>query len=103
MKTITKKDDVSILFREWFDKTYGNTYHDATIYANLYDKEVGFQVSHCFKMPKQYGYNAGDIQSIAEALSFAGLRLRASKRSKWMAYEGVLVRVKQTLKRELNK
>lgn len=28
MKTITKKDNVSILFREWFDKTY----HDATIY-----------------------------------------------------------------------
>lgn len=60
--------------RRWFQRTYGNTYHTVTVYAN------GAQV---FKSPKAYGY--GD-QWIQTALDW--LRADGSDYLQWdQAYE----------------
>lgn len=93
MKTIKKADNVSILFKEWFDKTYGNTYYDADIYIG--DKH--------YAIAYQYGYNAGDKQSIDEALAEIGYRVRSCKGNIHAPYRHIRVNVVQCKKCGLNK
>jgi hypothetical protein len=91
LKVLTKKDDVYIIFGEWFDKTYGNTYYDCEVTIN----------DECFELPSQYGYNAGDIQSIDEALEQCGYRVRECKADIWAPYRQINKRTIQKKKREL--
>ena len=92
LKVLKKSDYVSISFGEWFDKVNGNTYYDATVTVNKDTIEI----------PYQYGYNAGDKQSIDEALKAAGYRVRVS--SSWAtAYGRIHTSCSPRLKRELNK
>lgn len=93
LKTITKADNVSILFGEWFDRLYGNTYYDALVYVG----DKAYEVSY------QYGYNAGDTQSIDEALVECGYRVRTNKADRWAPYSHIHVNICNKLKRELFK
>ena len=93
LKAIKKADNVTIVFGEWFDKTYGNTYYDALVY-------IGDEVH---EIPYQYGYNAGDAQSIDEALKACGYRVRENKISKSIPYSYIRTVCTQKLKRELFK
>jgi len=91
LKALTKADNVSILFGEWFDKVNGNTYYDALVYVGDSVHEVAYQ----------YGYNAGDEQSINEALAECGYRVRACKADRWAPYSHLHVNTCDKLKREL--
>ena len=93
MKTLSSRNHVTIVFGEWFDKTYGNTYYDALVQID----------DHSIQIPYQYGYNAGDTQSIDEALLCAGYRLRSNKRDPSRPYQNIHVACKDKLKRELYK
>jgi len=93
LKTVTKADNVSILFGEWSDKVNGNTYYDAEVF-------VGDKV---FEVSYQYGYNAGDTQSIDEALKTVGYRVRTNTRKQWAPYEHISITCVDKLKRELFK
>ena len=93
MKTIKATDHVSIVFGEWFDKHYGNTYYDALIRIN----------DESFKITYQYGYNAGSAQSIDEALAAIGYRLRTSTKHPHRPYNAVHTSTTTKLKRELFK
>lgn len=57
MKTLT------ILAKEWFDKTYGNSYFSAKVYA---DNVL------LLSLPFQYGYDNHYIDMAAQALEKAG-------------------------------
>ena len=87
--TITKKDKVVVVIGEWFDKTYGNTYKDATITINGKDHFI----------PYQYGYDGASDWSIREYLNQLGYRIRAGKK----ASDYVIAYTQQKKKRELNK
>lgn len=76
LKATKKSDNITIVFGEWFDKSAGNTYYDAQVY-------IGDKVHH---VPYQYGYNAGDQQSIDEALEACGYRARSNKRDRFAPY-----------------
>ena len=93
LKTLTKADNVSILFGEWFDKTAGNTYYDAEIYIG--EKR--------FDLPYKYGYNHGDQQAIDEALEECGYRVRINKGNRFAPYRHLHTRCIDKLKRELIK
>ena len=89
MKTLTKKDRVIVVVGEWFDKTYGNTYKDATVTIN--DKE--------YFIPYEYGYDGASEWSIKEYLSQCGYRIRKGK----YARDYATAYTQNKLKRELNK
>ena len=93
LKTIKATDHVSIVFGEWFNKTYGNTYYDALVRINDETHEIRYQ----------YGYNAGDHQSVTEALESAGYRLRTCKADRFKPFNAVHTSVTTKLKRELFK
>jgi len=93
MKVLTKKNNASIVFGEWFDRTAGNTYYDA--FVRIDDKT--------FEVPYQYGYNHGDNQAIDEALAYCGYRVRNGSRDSWAAYRRIHSVCKDKLKRELYK
>lgn len=94
MKTLTKANHVSIVFGEWFDRTYGNTYFDALVRVD--DKS--------FPIAYQYGYNAGDNQSIDEALASCGYRVRKqSKGDRFAPYRRIHTSTMDKLKRDLYK
>ena len=76
MRTLTKKDNVSIAFGEWFDKANGNTYYDAEAWIN----------DNHYQLPYTYGYNHGDRQAIDESLAQCGYRVRSNKRNPWPPY-----------------
>ena len=42
---------IDIDAKEWFDKTYGNSYFSGTVTVNF-----GMKTERTFKMPFQYGY-----------------------------------------------
>ena len=89
MKTLTHKDKVTVVVGEWFDKTYGNTYKDATVTINGKD----------YFIPYQYGYDGASEWSIKEYLNQLGYRIRNGKR----ASDYVTAYTQKKLKRELNK
>ncbi len=93
LKVLTNKDSVIIIFGEWFDKTYGNTYYDAKVYIN----------DDVYIIPYQYGYNHGDNQAVTEALEHCGYRLRINKRDRFAPYRRIHVECIDKLKRELHK
>ncbi len=92
LKVLKKSDNVSLCFGEWFDKSAGNTYYDVQVIIN----------SEVFEVPYQYGYNAGDIQSIDEALKYIGYRVRKSAH-RWTPYDRIHTYTTTKLKRELFK
>jgi len=93
LKVLKKSDHVSIVFGEWFDRANGNTYYDAEIRIN--NKRHGVRW--------KYGYNAGDAQSITEALQAAGYRLRENKADRFSAINRIHTSVMTKLKRDLIK
>ncbi len=90
---LKKSDNVSIQFSEWFDKTHGNTYYDADVTI----------AGKTFNIPFKYGYNAGDKQSIDEALASAGYRVRKNNKDIHAPYRNISIYKRDVLKRELNK
>lgn len=93
LKTIKQADNCFIQFNEWFDKVYGNTYFDATVYIG----------NACYRVPYQYGYHAGSPQAIDEALKDCGYRVRACKGDYHRPYRSIRISVRQVKKRDLNK
>ena len=93
LKALSSKDSVSIVFGEWFDKTYGNTYYDTKLFIN----------NDVFRLPYQYGYNHGDQQAVNEALKAVGYRLRKNTRDHWKPLRNINTTVIQKLKRDLIK
>jgi len=93
LKTLKKSDNVSIVFGEWFDKIYGNTYFDALVYVG----DKSYTVSY------RYGYNHGDRQAIDEALAAVGYRVRANKSNVHAPYKHIRVTVMDKKKRDLYK
>jgi hypothetical protein len=93
MKTLTSKNNVSIVFGEWFDRTYGNTYYDA--FVRIDDKT--------FEVPYKYGYNHGNKQAIDEALAYCGYRVRTNKLNMRKPYSYISSVCKDKLKSELYK
>jgi len=93
LKTIKKSDNVSIIFGEWLDKTYGNTYYDALVYVG----DKSYTVSY------KYGYHAGSEQSIDEALAAVGYRVRANKSNVHAPYRHIHVSKHDKHKRDLYK
>lgn len=94
LKTVTKADNVSLIFGEWFDRTYGNTYYDVKVY-------IGDKVG---TVKWGYGYNAGDKQSIDEALAALGYRVRKGPASNRFApYAHIRIDKHDKKKRELFK
>jgi len=92
MKALKSTDNVSIIFGTWFDKTYGNTYYDALVRVNEEIHEVSYQ----------YGYSAGQKQSIDESLAAAGYRVRSNKDT-WKPYRAIHTSTTSKLKRDLYK
>lgn len=93
MQVLKNSDSVSLVFGEWFDKTYGNSYYDVELWVN--DK--------VYYLPFQYGYNASDKQSIDDALKFAGYRVRNNKSNIHKPYKNLRISKVAKLKRELFK
>lgn len=93
LKVLRSTDSVSMVFGEWFDKMYGNTYYDCFIRIN----GLCFEVEYC------YGCNAPDKQAIDEALTEIGYRVRKHKRDQWIPYRRIHTVCKDKLKRELFK
>ena len=93
MKTITKKDNVSIVFGEWFDRINGNTYYDALVYIG----DSAYQVQY------RYGYNHGDKQAVDEVLQEIGYRVRTNKRDMYAPYRHIHNIVIDKKKRDLYK
>jgi len=93
LKALSNKNTVTLVFGEWFDKTYGNTYYDVLVLID--DLE--------FTIASQYGYNAGDRQSIDNALAECGYRVRVNNENRWRPYDQLNIRHSQKLKRELYK
>lgn len=91
--TLSSKDVISLTFGEWFDRTYGNTYYDVEVRIN--DKHFTVQYG--------YGYNAGDKQSIDEALEYCGYRLRKNKRDPYAPYRAIKVSKVKKIKKALYK
>ena len=54
---------IDINVKEWFDKTYGNSYFAGTVTINF-----GFLDQKTFKMPFQYGYGSHYIDMAGELL-----------------------------------
>lgn len=63
-ETATLPRSITIIGRRWFQRTYGNTYHTASI---IIDGET------VHKTPKQYGYGSSYEDSAAEWLDQSGL------------------------------
>ena len=93
MKTIKKTDHVSMVFGEWNDRTYGNTYYDISIRIN----DLNFTVAW------QYGYGAGSAQSIEEGLKSIGYRLRTCNADQWRPLNAIHYSRTDKLKRNLHK
>ena len=93
LKVLKASDSVSMQFGEWFDRGAGNTYYDATLNINNKTHYIAWK----------YGYNAGDKQSIDEALLSAGYRVRNNNKNIHKAYNSITVYKTSKLKRELNK
>lgn len=71
---------LTIIVREWFDKTYGNTYHSAKVVAN--GKTVAV-------IPMTYGH--GDLTYLVEAVAILtadGYELPAFVPSSWVKGPG---------------
>ncbi len=93
LKALQKSDHVTLVFGEWFDDLNGNTYYDAEVMVN--------ETTHC--VPYRYGYHAGSSQSIAEALTSAGYRVRNSTRDYHAPYREIHTTTKTKRKSELFK
>lgn len=93
LKTLKATDNVTIVFGEWFDKTYGNTYYDTEILINGQSSLLKYQ----------YGYNAGDVYSIDDALKSIDFKVRANNRDKWQPYKHLNIVKTNKLKRDLFK
>jgi len=93
LKTLTQSDNVSILFGEWLDKLNGNTYYDADVQVN--------EERHL--LPYQYGYSAGDRQSIDEALARVGYKVEVNEGDVHAPYRALHINSGVKLKRELFK
>ena len=93
LKVITQKDNLLIIFGEWYDKVNGNTYYDATVRIGDCNMDVS----------AQYGYSANGPQSIIEALESVGYRLRNQKKDRYAPVRNVRTILITKLKRELNK
>ncbi len=96
MNTLTvlkKSDQVSIVFGEWFDKTYGNTCFDATVTVN----------NETFNLAYRYGYHVGSKQAIDEVLKECGYRVRTVKNNPHGPYNRIHQYNVTKLKRELHK
>lgn len=91
LRVIKKADNTVIVFGEWFDSLYGNTYYDARVIT----------AGKAYEIAYKYGYNAGDTQSIDEALAACGLRVR--KGQGLAGYSSVVCFTVAKLKRELFK
>ncbi len=63
MTTQTKPQSIIIIGRKWFQKTYGNTYHTATVI-------VDGKVVH--RVPFSYGYDRMYLQNATEWLQKNG-------------------------------
>lgn len=57
------KEQITIIGRRWFQKTYGNTYHTVEVYVN------GELVE---KSPETYGYDSQYVQTAHEILNKSG-------------------------------
>lgn len=93
LKILKATDIVTMIFGEWFDKTYGNTYYDVEIFVN----------QEHFTVPYQYGYNHGDNQAIREGLASIGYRVRNNKSDPFKPLRSINVSCINKLKRELFK
>lgn len=60
----TKIDQIQIIGRRWFQRSYGNTYHSVKVFVN--GKEVGY-CAHA------YGYGDQYINTAADLLVKAGM------------------------------
>ena len=93
LKTLKKSDNVTIVFGEWFDRVNGNTYYDTLVMINGVNVEI----------PLKYGYNAGGIQSIDEALVSAGYKVRVNKNNRFAPYDNLHIVKTEKLKRDCYK
>ncbi len=93
LSVLKKSDHVSICFGEWFDKSAGNTCYDAEVSINGSTYQIAYR----------YGYNAGDVQSINEALAACGYRVRNNTFQRWAPYASIHTYTSTKLKRELFK
>lgn len=103
LKLLKKSNIVTIEFGEWFDHTHGNTYYDAYVTIEHYDKNNDYLMSESHPIAYQYGYNAGDKQSIDEALAAIGYRVRVNKKDRSAPYRRIHTNIVKKLKRELYK
>lgn len=66
-----KVQNITIIGRRWFQRTYGNTYHSVKVYVD--SKLIG---SKDFT----YGYDSSFLQTAHELLQDAGIYERTNKR-----------------------
>lgn len=90
LKTLKKSDNVVMIFGEWFDKTYGNTYYDIEVWVG--DDQ--------YNVALRYGCNAGDAQSIDEGLEAIGFKVRKNSRNHFAQYKHIKTKVISKLKRD---
>ena len=64
-------NNITIIGRRWFQKTYGNTYHSVKVYVN--GKLVG-------KKDFTYGYDSSFLMTAHELLQIAGTYPKTNKR-----------------------
>ena len=62
-----KVKTIDIEAREWFDKTYGNSYFSAQITINF-----GMKTEKRFKLPWQYGYGEHFVYEATKLLTEKG-------------------------------
>ena len=67
---------ITIIGKRWFDRVYGNTYHSVVVYVN--GESIG-------KIPFQYGYDEGYIQSAFALLQDKGFYPKTEKRTNGMS------------------
>lgn len=63
-RTATSIKSVNITTKEWFDKTYGNSYFSAQVVINN---------KYLIKLPFQYGYGDHSIDMVAKKLIELGI------------------------------
>jgi hypothetical protein len=66
-----KKQQIQIIGRKWFDRTYGNTYHTVEVYVN--NKFIA-------KSPITYGYGDHFVQTAFEILQEKGIFKKTGER-----------------------
>lgn len=94
---------IDINAKEWFDKTYGNSYFSANITINF-----GMKTEKSFSMPFQYGYGDHYIDMAFQELKKKGFIKNANERMALWAYckdNGIILRYSKQencKKRDLN-